>query len=244
MYRLPVYTMIVASGLMLGVGCNRTQNAGTTGEANREATARQTGMAMVRYINAMDAHANTDLYFGDVKVFSGPATGDEPSGYKEVPAERRDFVLKQAGKPDGMEIEKNSEGLGTGKHYTVVAYENDNGAPVLKVVNDDESAPSAAKAKIRIMHAAAKMDPIAITAPGRKDKLASESRFSTVSTWQEVDPVSGPLQVRAGDDKNGAHATVNGGIEPGKLYTFVVTGGPDTGKTLRVVRMVDSPSSM
>lgn len=241
MYRLPVYTL-VASCLALGVGCNRTENASSTGEAHREATT-STGTASVRYVNAMDAHANTDLYFGDLKVFSGPATANEPTGYKTVPAERRDFALKEAGKPDGVEIEKNSEGLGNGKHYTVIAYENDNGSPVLKVVSDEESAPDAGKAKIRIMHAAAKMDPIAIYAPGHKDKLASESRFSSVSTWQEVDPVNGPLQVRAGDDKNGAMASVPGGIEAGKLYTFVVQGGPKTGKKLHVVRIVDSPSN-
>src|SRR6185503_9602258 len=124
-------------------------------------------------------------------------------------AERRDFVLREAsGKPNAVEIEKNSEGLREGKHYTVVAYENEDGQPVLRVVNDDEDAPSAGKAKVRLIHAAPKMEPVALYAVGQKDKLAGESRFSTVSTWQEVDPMTGPLEVRAGDDKTGSRAVV------------------------------------
>src|SRR5689334_4314260 len=128
------YALVLAAGLVTGIGCNRTEpRANSQGEASREATSRNTGVAFVRYVSALDAHSGTDLYFGDTKLFS-TTSADQPTGYKEVPAERRDFVLRQAGKPDGMEIEKNSEGLGNGKHYTVVAYEDKDGKPVLRVV--------------------------------------------------------------------------------------------------------------
>jgi len=243
MVRISAYAVMVASGLLLAAGCNRTEQRANTGEASREATPKTTGTALVRYVSAVDAHSATDLYFGDLKLFS-TAGAEQPTGYKQVPAERRDFILREAGKPDGMEIEKNSEGLSAGKHYTVVAWEDEDGKPVLRAFNDDESAPADGKAKVRIIHAAPKMEPVSLYAAGHKDKLAGESRFSASSTWQEVDPVSGALEVRAGDGKNAVHAAVPaGGIEAGKLYTFVVQGGPKSAEKLHVVRMVDSPSS-
>lgn len=245
MYRITAYTVLLASGLIVGIGCNRTEHrANSQGEASREATApRTSGMAFVRYVSAIDAHSATDLYFGDIRLFS-TSGAEQPTGYKQVPAERRDFILREAGKPDGMDIEKNSEGLGEGKHYTVVGYEDTDGKPVLRVFKDDESAPKAGKAKVRLIHAAPGAEPVSIYAPGRKDKLASESRFSTASTWQEVDPVNGPLEVRAGNEKTGARASLKtAGIEAGKLYTLVVEGGPKSAEKLHVVEMVDTPST-
>jgi hypothetical protein len=236
MFRLPISTVLIGTALVVAAGCNRSDRPATQGEANREATGRSTGTALVRYVNLMDAHANTDLYFGDLKVFSGPS-GDQPTGYKEVPSERRNFAIREAGRPDGVEIEKNSEGLSTGKHYTAIAYENDKSDPELRVVNDDEDAPAAGKAKIRLVHAAAKMEPVDVYVPGAKDKLISESRFGTVADWKEVNPVSAPVEVRVGGEKSAVRATVSGGIEPGKLYTFIV--GQKGTDQIRVVRKVD-----
>jgi hypothetical protein len=243
MYRFPVYGLALACGLVVGAGCNRTDRANSTGEASREVTpSKNAGMAMARFVSALEAHTGTELYFGDLRLFGSEGAAD-PTGYKPVPAERRDFVLREAtGKPYGVEIEKNSEGLREGKHYTVIAYENEDGKPVLRVTNDDEEAPSAGKAKVRLIHAAPKMEPVALYAPGLKDKLAGESRFSTVSTWQEVDPAKGPFEVRAGDEKTGPRATVPAGaIEAGKLYTFIVEGGPKSAEKLHVVRLEDTP---
>lgn len=246
MYRFTGYSVLLAAGLLAGAGCSRTDNrSANQGEANRDATAntKTAGTALVRYVSAVDAHSNTDLYFGDLRLFS--TTGAEkPTGYKEVPAERRDFILRQAGKPDGMEIEKNSEGLSDGKHYTVVAFEDKDAKPVLRVFKDDESAPAAGKAKVRIIHAAPAMEPVSLYAVGRKDKLAGESRFSDATGWQEVDPVTAPLVVRSGDGKNATQASVPiQQLEAGKLYTIVVEGGPKSGERLHVVDVVDSPAS-
>ena len=242
MYRFSPCLILAASSLLIGVGCSRTDT--TRGEASRDITSpKNTGTAFVRYVSAMDAHTNSDLYFGDLRLFS-TAGAENPTGYKEVPAERRDFVLREAGKPDGVEIEKNSEGLSANKHYTVVAFEDKDGKPVLRAFNDDESAPSAGKAKVRLIHAAPAVDPVSLYAPGRTDKLAGESRFSTGSKWQQVDPVNGPFEVRTGNDKTGLQASVPvDSLKAGKLYTLVVEGGPKSGKPLRVVSFTDSPTS-
>jgi hypothetical protein len=242
MQRFGICSFLVASGLVIGVGCNRNDQVRTEGEASREMPSKTTGTAFVRFVSAIDAHNNTDLYFGDTKLFT-VADAARPTGYTQIPAERRDFNLREAGKPNGMEIEKNSEGLREGKHYTVVGYEDKDGKPVLRVFDDDESAPAAGKAKIRLIHAAPAAEPVSLYVAGRKDKLAGESRFSTASTWQEVDPVNGPLEVRAGDEKTGARAPVTTRVEAGKLYTFVVEGGSKSGQNLRVVDMVNTPTT-
>jgi hypothetical protein len=230
---------LLTTGFLMAVGCSNTNT--TKGEASREIATGAKGVAYVRYVSAIDAHAATDLYFGDMRLFS-TEKADQPTGYKEVPAARHEFALRAAGKPDGMEIEKNSEGLSEGKHYTVVGYEDNDGKPVLRVFNDDESAPSAGKAKVRLIHAAAGADPVAVYVAGKKDKYTSESRFSTNSGWDTVDPAAGPFEVRVGDKKNGAHAAVpTKSVEAGRLYTWVVEGGPKSGQPLHVVELMDSP---
>jgi len=243
MYRFSSYAVVLAAGLLVGVGCNR--NNTQTGEASREVPpAKNTGTAFVRYVNAVGGHSNTDLYFGDTELFSS-AEAQKPTAYKQVPAERRDFILREAGKPAGMEITKNSEGLGDGKHYTVVVFEDKDTKPVLRVFNDDESAPAAGKAKVRIIHAAPEVEAVNLYTPRSKDKLAGESRFSTASSWQEVNPVNGPLEIRAGDHKTASRVSVpDHGIEAGKLYTLVVEGGPKTGEKLHVVEIMDTPTTL
>jgi hypothetical protein len=244
MYRFSGYVLL-AAGVLVGGGCSRTDTRpASQGEASRDAASpKNTGVALVRYVSAVDAHSNTDLFFGDMRLFSTTAA-EAPTGYKQVPAERRDFILRQAGKPDGMEIEKNSEGLSDGKHYTVVAFEDKDAKPVIRVFKDDESAPSDGKAKVRLIHAAPAMDPVSLYVAGRNDKLVGESRFSDSSGWDNVDPVNGRLEIRVGNDKSGARATVPADrLEAGKLYTFIVEGGPKSGQPLHVVRLVDSPTS-
>src|SRR5262245_40176402 len=103
MYRFPIW---LASGLLLMVGCNRTPSQG---EASREATQRgNTDVAFVRYVSAMHAHSDTALYFGETQLFRS-ANASKPTDYTQVPAERREFVLRHAGRPDVGAIEKNSE---------------------------------------------------------------------------------------------------------------------------------------
>ena len=96
---------------------------------------------------------------------------------RRFPPERHDFVLREAGKADGLtNSRRTNERLGEGKHYTVVVYEDQDAKPVLRVFNDDETAPAAGKAKVRVIHAAPAMESVSIYAAGHKNKLAGESR--------------------------------------------------------------------
>lgn len=242
-YFVPGAALLIPA-LLLTSACGGSKPE-TAAQANKEAAkeeAKKADLAFVRYISTMAAHSGSDLYFGDTKLF-GTGDATKVTDYKTVPAERHEFALKEAGQPAGDAIEKDSEGLGNGKHYTVVAFEDENGKPKLRVVKDDESAPDAGKAKVRIIHAAPGMEAVNVYGPDKKDKIASETRFTTVSTWQQVDPVSGALEVRTSDPKSGA-AKVPVAMEAGKLYTLVVEGGVKAKEKLKVTPIVDIPAKV
>jgi uncharacterized protein (DUF2141 family) len=196
-----------------------------------------TGVAYVRFVDGYAKPAN--LYFGDQKEFSGEYKS--VTDYKSVPAERREFALRDDAHATGDPLAKNSEGLDNGKYYTVVAWSDKDGSGNLRVVNDTESAPDSGKAKIRIIHAAPGMDAIELYAGGHKDKIAGESRFTSSSTWQQVDPVTGPLELRTSNKNDKPVRISNVTLQPGKMYTFVVFGGEKAGDKVTVIPIVDNP---
>jgi len=224
--------------------CSRSGEEGTR-ERARETVPPATAvnkMASVRFIDA-DKVAD-ELWFGDMKLFSD-VEKNAVSKYKEAPAERHEFELMPAGStPAAKPLAKNSEGLDAGKFYTVIAFNDSTKKeePTLRVVNDDTSAPATGKAKVRIIHAAPGMEGIDVYASGRKDKLAGETRFTSSSNWQEVDPTDTSIEIRTTNDKEGIVRLPNFHLEADKLYTFVVMGGEKEGTKLRVVPIVDSAS--
>lgn len=235
---MQTHKLLTGCTAMIAVLLSTTACSRTTEERAREATqppAAKVEMAHVRFIDAHTGNAN--LYFGDTQAFSGG--GGKITDYKQLPAERRQFSLRPAA--GGEELATNSEGLGEGKYYTVVAFEDEKGKASLRVVNDNESAPSQGKAKVRMIHASPEMEALNLYVVGRKEEIADQSRFSTGSTWQEVDPVKGTLELRSSDRKTGSVRIPGMTLEAGKLYTFVVTGGDDTKKKLKVTPIVDMP---
>jgi hypothetical protein len=223
--------------LLLTGACNRAdQPARTEGTGAADRTQET---AFVRFI---DAHTgNAALYFGDEQVLSG--TGDKITDYKQLPAERRQFALRAAGQPDGDALATNSEGLGSGKRYTVVAFNDGDGKASLRVLNDDEDAPDTGKAKVRVIHASPEMEGLKLYAAGRKDEIASQSRFTTGSGWQEVEPVQGALEMRGTDRNLGTVRIPNVTLEAGKLYTFVVRRGEGAQGRPQVTPIIDTPRS-
>ncbi len=251
MYRELICASALSILILGGTACSRSDEGvrARTREATSEpASTAAEKVAYVRFIDA-DTH-NTDLWFGDLKLFSG-VDKNTVTKYKDAVAERHDFELRPAGAPGGDTersrsrdnvLAKNSEGLSAGKYYTVVAFDDNTkkAEPTLRVVNDDTDAPHAGKAKLRIIHAAPGMEGIEVYAAGRKEKLASESRFTTASTWQEVDPTDTSIEIRTSNDKEGVVRLPNFHLEADKLYTFVVMGGEKNGTKLRVIPIVDT----
>jgi hypothetical protein len=238
---------VLVTPALLFVGACSNSNTDQTRARTRDAepatnapAPKTTDRAFVRFVDAHSV-APADLYFGDTKAFSD-VQFETVTKYRELPAERHEFALKDAGKANQDPLAKNSEGLGDAKHYTVVAYDDSKNSPSLRVVDDDETAPKPGKAKVRIIHAAPGMEAVELYAAGSKDKLASESRLTTVSNWQEVDPTNSALEVRTSNDKNGTVRIPKMHLEAGKLYTFVVIGGEKANERLRVIPITDVPT--
>ena len=231
------------SALLIPSACTKSERAETRERARETRDAmtdkrpaeKNTGTAYVRFI---DEHTGQgSLYFGDTLVFDGGS--QKITDYKTVPAERREFRIKTA--PNADALAHNSEGLDDGNHYTVVAFDDSEGKPSLRVVKDDEKAPENGKAKVRIIHASKEMQGLKLYAQGQKNEIADESRFSTGSNWEEVDPVKGPLEMRGTDKKVQPVRVPNVHLEAGKLYTFVVGG--DAKNRMHVTPIIDTPKS-
>lgn len=222
--------------LLTTAGCSRVSDESSTRSRTTE-TAKTVDISYVRFVDAH--HGSESLYFGDMLAFNGGGT--KVTDYKSLPAERRQFALKTAATADA--IATNSEGLDKEKHYTVVAFDDRTGKASLRVVNDDEKAPDVGKAKVRILHASPDMEGIKLYAHGRKDEIATQSRFTTGSNWQEIDPVKGDLELRTTDKKDGVVQIPDVTLQAGKLYTFIVRGGSDTKERLNVSTIIDEPRS-
>jgi len=226
--------------LVVTTACNKADRTARTAEEGTRARTTETQPVNFAYVRFVDASARpVSLYFGNEKEFTGDSKS--VSDYKRVPAERREFALRDDAHMTGDPLAKNSEGLGNDKYYTVVSWDDKGGKADLRVVNDTESAPASGKAKIRIIHAAPGMDAIDLYASGHKDKLASESRFTSASNWQEVDPVTGPLEIRTSNKNDNPVRIANVTLQPGKMYTFVVFGGQKAGEKVSVIPIVDNP---
>jgi hypothetical protein len=251
----------------LTIGCgNKTQQAtttnteGATSQAPSGQQAANQKAALVRFVNAVPGRA-VDLWFGDQKAFTD-VSYKTVTPYKELPNERHDFKLTRTGQanPDATNV-KNSEGLNAGDHYTIVATLDNNGKEKLDVITDRLSEPANGKAKIRVINASG--EEVDVYAPAAMNSRTSgsadraknpnaarneeEKWFGGVNqvsstSYKEVDPMNGTLQIRPANanNKRVARGGVNVPVDlnAGKLYTLVVTGG-ERGHALDVIRVED-----
>jgi hypothetical protein len=178
--------------------------------------------ALVRFIHGIPAGATVDLYADDARTFDGVAY-KTVTPYREVEGQRYTFRLRPAGMAQAEPLASNSEGLDDGDYYTVVAVPGDGETAVLRVLEDDFSWPATGKARVRVVHAAADAGEVDLFADGRTE-LFDGIDFQSVSDYDEIDPWTGALQVRAQGEDAPLATAANVRFEAGKVYTVVVTG--------------------
>lgn len=212
-------------------GCqDSTENAPITttspaGQATAPpaAVAERADNALVRFVHAVPAGAAVDLYADDNPTFTDVAF-KSVTPYREVDGERYTFRLRSGGMARSQPLATNSEGLDDGEYYTVFALPGDDEAAMLRVVEDDFSRVSDGKARVRVVHGARDLDEIDVFAAGRDDELFDGVDFQTVTDYEEVDPWTGALQIRAENESSTLASLPNVTLEAGKVYTVVVTG--------------------
>ncbi len=214
-----------------------TPAGGSTAPAGSEAANQK--KALVRFAQAIPGNQRMDLWFGDMKVFSNVAF-KEITPYVEVPAERHDFKLQPAGDTQTTASATNSEGLSAGQHYTIVAERKDGkNQYTLDALNDDFKMPAEGKAKVRVVNAAVGLNKIDVVGPDGKILTGVGSDSST--SYKEVNPMQGTLEIRRSDKAVDVLRVPNMTISPGKLYTIFIVGG--AGQKYEAIPVTDQLTS-
>lgn len=224
--------MLIFASLLLAAACSSesnqnqpvttTTNTGTS-NAPPAAEVKQRGNALMRIIQVAPGGLSVDVFADDTKVFSVVAY-KTTSPYKEVSGERHTFRIRPAGQDTAQPLAENSEGLSDGKHYTVVAWAGTDGKPGLSIVDDDLVPPSSGKAKLRLIHASADAGEVDVYAKEGNKKLLGGVDFRNATSYSEVDPMSGTIEVRPEGKANSVLTIPNAKFDAGNIYTIVVVG--------------------
>ncbi len=159
------------------------------------------------------------MAFGDATPFTDIGERDV-TAYKTLPAQRHDFKLFAKNDANAA-LATDSEGLTSGKHYTVVAYTNKSGKTSLDNVSDDLTPPSNGQAKVRVINLAPGMEKVDLYA-GEKSPLISGAGLDHATDYKDVNPSQAELTVRHGMSKRDSAPVKDLTLEAGKLYTILV----------------------
>jgi len=233
--------------LLLAAACSResaqTQDTRTSSSESGKSTApasadfNQRDNALVRVVAAIPDGRSVDILADDRVVF--PDLGYKTvTQYRELPDDRFTFRVRPAGQVGSKPLAENSEGLSSGSHYTLVAYDKPDGKAELVAFSDNLTPPPNGKAKVRIIHAAPEIGEVDVYAVGR-DTLFSGVNSGTESSYSEVDPMEVILQIRP-EGKQDALLNINKvRFEAGSVYTIVVVGHAQRSPRLEAIRIED-----
>ena len=241
----PALALLALSAALYGCQKRSTENAPITttspaGEstAPSSAAAERRDDALVRFVHAIPSKVVVDLYADDDRAFDGVAFR-AVTPYREVNGERYTFKLRQAGTTASRPLATNSEGLDDGDYYTVIAVPGDGGAAMLRVVEDDFSAPAEGKARVRVVHASNDIGELAVFERGRDTGLFEGVDFQSVTRYDEVDAWRGALDIKPEGGESVLATIPDAAFEAGKVYTVVIVGNSSTAPKLEAFVIED-----
>ncbi|HXG89328.1 MAG TPA: DUF4397 domain-containing protein [Vicinamibacterales bacterium] len=215
-----------------------TTSAAGQSTAPTAAAAEARDTALIRVVHAIPAGSTVDVFAEDNRVFDNLAF-KTITPYRELDGKRTTFRLRPAGMNQADALATNTEGLDGGEHYTMFAVPGDGDAAFLRVVKDNHSLPGTGKARVRVVHASGDAGEVDVYVVGRTDKLFEGVDFQSVTDYQEIDPVSGSLEVRPEGEANAMLTVPNVRLEAGKTYTVVVIGRVKTAPKLEALVIAD-----
>src|SRR5262245_38380507 len=180
--------------------------------------------ALVRAVHAIPKAPGLDFFADDQKAFDNVNYG-KVTPYREVPDKLSlAFKVLNTGQESSPPLAENSEMIGSGKHYTVIAFPDSDGHAALTVVNDDLKPPDSHKAKVRFINASPDAGEVDLYPRAGKDALFDGVNFKSEAGYREVDPMRTTLEVRPEGKKNVLVTIPNASLEAGKIYTIVLAG--------------------
>lgn len=176
----------------------------------------------MRAVHAIPYAAALDVFAGDLVVFDA-VNFKSVTSYRALDGKRYAFALRPAGMTNAKPLASNTEGLQDGSYYTVFALPRDDRGAHLRIVTDKLERPADGKLRLRIVHAGDGVGAVDVGAPGTAGTLFEGVGFQTVSDYQEISPVNGPVVIRAA---GGAPVVMlpNAHLEAGRFYTLVLAG--------------------
>jgi hypothetical protein len=238
--------------ILLMVACSRestreepvtsTPSTGTPSTAPPAKQAADRDVALVRVVDAMP-DTETDIFAGDNKTFINVSYKDV-TPYKELPDNILTFRVRPSGQDTAQPLAENSQALGGGNHYTLIALPGtENKQPDLRVLSDNLTPPPAGKAKVRVIHASPSIKEVDIFEQGKKDALFSGLNPQSESVYKEVAPMQTNLEVRLEDAHSVALTIPDVKFEEGKVYTIAVVGGSNKSPKLEAIVIEDKLES-
>jgi len=112
----------------------------------------------------------------------------------------------------------------------------------LRVVDDLLTAPANGRAKLRVVHGSTDAGELDVTVPGGTSALFDGVDFQSVTGYEDIEPLNGPIEIRA-EGQAAALATVaNVHIEAGHFYTVVIVGNVRTTPKIEAFVIEDAPT--
>lgn len=193
------------------------------------------GMANVKIVNAANTSTDQGFYLaGKVVVQGGLAFGETSDGYISVSSGNNlELQFRNDGSATGYATTEHD--LDKNKYYTIFLAGEGQTARV-KVYEDNLSAPTSGKAKIRFVHLSnAAPDHIDIRTSSGTNLVVNLKR-DDISNYIEVDPSVMSLQVFATGQSASLGTFDLSAFAAGKIYTVYVTGS--TGASIQIRQVV------
>ena len=248
------FVSVLATAATLSVACHRdrdnqtvsTDTARGRSTAPSSAAADDRDHALVRVIHVIPGSGAVDVYIADKKAFDSVAY-KTVTPYKEVPANEDDFTARLAGQDAGTPLAENSEGILSGRYYTLVVFPSRDGKGAsLQVFTDDPLPSNNGKASFRVINAAPDVDEVSVAPEGRQqDAWVRGLNFETVSAYKEVEPGTVTLDVKADTDRTERSLLKTAPIvtlTPTDVYTVVIAGRSNGANALEALVIKDTVS--
>lgn len=238
---------LMAAVLCLAAACSsepkQTQPVTSTSNSGSSTAAPATDAekrdkAFVRVINAVPGGAAFDIFADDQKVFNAVAF-KKVTPYIEIPETRHTFRLRQAGQDSAQPLAENSEGLSSGKHYTMLVMPGTNDKTTIQLVSDNITPPPADTAQLRVINASPDAGELDVVSAEGNKKLFSGINSAGDTGYSSVNPMKTTLEVRPEGQDKPVLTVTNANFEKGKLYTIVVTGHAKGSPPLQAVMVED-----
>jgi hypothetical protein len=207
----------------------KTEAGTTTAPPVSEVAAR--GNALVRFVHAVPGLSPVDLFAGDTRAFEG-LIYKHVASYRELPGASGVYRLRLAGQETGEPLAEKTEGFGTGRHHTIVAFPSGGSgilskgeAVELRFIADEFEPPAAGRARVRVVNASPDLDNVDLYATGRTEPLVRGAKSGAATAYADAEPAGGGLEVRRSGENITTLAVPGGKVEAGRLYTIFIVGG-------------------